>query len=188
VSSRRRTLRPSLRSLARRWWPVAFWLAVIRLESTDFASAAHTSGLLHQIATAIFGPLDPTVVDAVNTILRKSGHFVGYAILSLFVFRALKYTQRDRLRLVLQRRWGIFFRDLWRWDWAGIAVLFTFTTAALDEMHQASLASRTGQWQDVALDTAGAIGMQFLLYARAQHTMSVQRKHGNDVHDVPLHH
>ena len=136
----------------------------------------------------MFGPIDPTIVDATNTILRKSGHFVGYAILSLLVFRALKYTQRDRLRLALQRRWGIFLRDLWRWDWAVIAVLFTFITAALDEMHQATLASRIGRWQDVALDTAGAIAMQFLLYARAAHTMTLQRKHGVDAHDAVPHH
>jgi len=161
---------------------------VIRLESTDFASSARTSGLLHQIAVAIFGHIDPTVVEAANTIVRKSGHFVGYAILSLLVFRALKYTQHDRLRLVLHRRWGMFFRDLWRWEWAVTAVLFTFTTAALDEIHQASLASRTGQWQDVALDTAGAIAMQLLLYARAAHTMSLQRKHAAEGHDPDLHH
>jgi VanZ family protein len=190
VSSNRRsrTLKPTPRSLAHRWWPVAFWLAVIRLESTDFASAANTKGVLHRIAVAIFGTIDPTVVDAVNTILRKSGHFVGYAILSLLVFRALKYTQRDRLRLVLHRRWGIFFRDLWQWNWAVIAVLFTFITAALDEIHQASLASRTGQWQDVALDTAGAIAMQFLLYARAAHAVNLQRKHGTEIHEASPHH
>ena len=89
-----------------------------------------------------------------NAILRKSGHFVGYAILSVLVFMALKYTHRDRLRPVLQRRWGMFFRDLWRWDWAMIAILLPLVTASLDEIHQASLPSRTGRWQDVALDTA----------------------------------
>ena len=162
--------------LLRRWWPVGLWLVVLRLESTDFASSTNTLGLLFRISTKTFGRIDPAVLMVLNAVLRKSGHFIGYAILSLLVFRALKYTQRDRLRLVLQRRWGIFFRDLWHWDWAMIAVLFTFTAAALDELHQATLASRTGSWHDVALDTAGAIAMQFLLYARASHAMSLQRK------------
>jgi len=161
--------------LLRRWWPVALWLVVLRLESTDFASSTNTFGVLSRVSTAIFGRTDPAILTVLNAVLRKSGHFVGYAILSLLVFRALKYTQRDRLRLVLQRRWGIFFRDLWRWDWALIAVLFTFTAAALDELHQATLASRSGSWHDVALDTAGAIAMQLLLYARAAHTMHLQR-------------
>jgi VanZ family protein len=85
-------------------------------------------------------------------------------------------THRGRLRLVLQRRWGIFFRDLWQRDWALIAVLFSLVTASLDELHQASLASRTGRWQDVAIDTAGALLVQWVLYARATHEMSVQRE------------
>jgi len=161
--------------LLRRWWPVGLWLFVLRLESTDYAASSNTLGLMYGISRAIFGGIDPTVLAVLNEVLRKSGHFMGYAILSFLVFRALKYTQRDRLRLVLQRRWGIFFRDLWRWDWALIAVLFTFTAAALDELHQATLASRSGSWHDVALDTAGAIAMQLLLYARAAHTMHLQR-------------
>ena len=162
--------------LVRRWWPVAAWLVVLRLESTDLASSSNTFGLLYRITTAVFGRVDPQILLTLNGFLRKSGHFIGYAILSLLVFRALKHTQRDRLRLVLQRRWGLFFRDLWRPDWAGIAVVFTMVAAALDELHQATLASRSGRWQDVALDTAGAMAMQLLLYARAAHTMRLQRR------------
>lgn len=162
--------------LVHRWWPVAVWLVVLRLESTNYASSTSTFGLVYGLAIAIFGRVDPQVLLALNGVLRKSGHFIGYAILSLLVFRALKYTQHDRLRLVLQRRWGLFFRDLWRPDWSGIAVLLTLVAAALDELHQATLASRSGRWQDVALDTAGAMAMQLLLYARAVYSMSVQRK------------
>jgi VanZ family protein len=162
--------------VVRRWWPVAVWLVVLRLESSDFASSTHTLGLLYKIATAIFGRIDPQILLTLNTVARKSGHFIGYGILSLLVFRALKYTRRDQLRLVLQRRWGIFFRDLWQFNWAVIAVLFTIVAASLDELHQAGLPSRSGRWQDVALDTAGAIAMQLLLYARASHAITLQRK------------
>lgn len=172
---RHRSLKPTSRDLAANWWPVAVWLVVIRLESTDYASSTNTFGLLYSITTAIFGRIDPDVLLTVNSILRKSGHFIGYAILSLLVFRALKYTHRGRLRLVLQRRWGIFFRDLWQREWAVIAVLFTIVSASFDELHQTTLASRTGRWQDVAIDTAGALLMQWVLYARAMHQMTVQR-------------
>lgn len=174
--NRRRTVKPAIRSLALRWWPVAAWLVILRLESTDYASSRNTFGVLFRVTTAIFGNIDPVLLQTLNAVLRKSGHFIGYAILSLLVFRALKYTQRDRLRLILQRRWGLFFRDLWQRDWAVIAVLFTVVVASLDELHQAAMASRTGDWKDVALDTSGAIAMQLLLYARASHTMTLQRK------------
>lgn len=158
------------------------WLVIIRLESTDYASSTTTFGLLYKIATAIIGPIDPGVLLAINSILRKSGHFLGYAILSWLVFQALKMTHRGRLRLVLQRRWGIFFRDLWQREWALIAVLFTVVTASLDELHQATLASRTGTWHDVAIDTAGALLMQWVLYARAAHAMNMQRELGASKH------
>lgn len=155
---------------------MAVWLVVLRIESSDFASSNNTFGLLRRVATAIFWQIDPSVIETINAVLRKSGHFIGYGILSLLVFRALKYTHKDRLRLALQRRWGIFLRDLWRRDWALIAVLFTVVAASLDEFHQAFIPSRTGRWQDVALDTAGAVAMQLLLYARASHAINLQRK------------
>lgn len=161
---------------------MAVWLVVIRLESTDYASSTNTFGILYRIAVAIFGRIDPNVLLAINSILRKSGHFIGYAILSLLVFRALKYNHRGRLKLTLQRRWGIFFRDLWHREWAMIAVLFTVVTASFDELHQSTLASRSGRWQDVALDTAGAVLMQAVLYARASHEMNLQRERAASKH------
>jgi VanZ family protein len=156
---------------------VAVWLVVIRLESTDYASSTTTFGILYRITVAIFGPINPSVLMTLNSIARKSGHFIGYAILSWLVFLALKYTHRDRLKPMLQRRWGTFFRDIWQLDWAVIGVLFSLITAAFDEIHQTSLASRSGRWQDVMIDTTGALVMQLLLYSRASHAMSLQRKH-----------
>ncbi len=173
-------LRPSFKVLARNWWPVAVWLAIIRLESTDYASSTATFGLLYKVFTMIFGRVDPRLLLVMNEVLRKSGHFIGYAILSLLVFLALKHTHRDRLKPVLQRTWGTFFRDTWQFDWAATGVLFALITASLDEIHQTFLPSRTGRWQDVAIDTTGALVMQLLLYARAAHAMSHRRQNPVD--------
>jgi VanZ family protein len=188
VSSKpgRESLTPTFRDLFRHWWPVGVWLVVIRLESTDYASANNTFGILYRLSRAVFGEASLHVILLLNSILRKSGHFIGYAALSLLVFLALKYSHRDRLKPVLQRRWGTFFRDFWQFDWALTAVLFTVLTASLDEIHQSFLPSRTGQWQDVALDTAGALLMQLLLYARAVHSMSLQRKHAVEEREPTL--
>jgi VanZ family protein len=156
------------------------------MESTDYASSANTFGLLYQLCTAVFGHINPRVLSELNEILRKCGHFSGYAILSWFVFLALKRTQRDRLRPYLPRRWGSLFRDIWRSDWALIAVLFTLIAASLDEIHQTFIPSRTGRWQDIAIDTAGAVLMQLLLYAWATHTISVNRQHSTEESAVSL--
>jgi VanZ family protein len=157
---------------------VAVWLVVLRLESTDYASSTNTLSLLHRIAFAIFGPINPSVLEIWNTLLRKCGHLVGYGILGWLVFRALRLSQFKRLRLLLHRRLGIFFRDLWRWDWAMIAVLFTAVAASFDELHQTQLASRTGSWHDVALDTAGAMAAMVVVYFGARYRLEhpVRRK------------
>ena len=170
------SLYPSFRSLFHNWWPVAVWLVVIRLESTDYASSANTFGLLYKIVVAIFGPVNPTVLLTLNSVARKSGHFIGYAILSWLVFLAMKYTHRDRLRPLLQRRWGTFFHDIWQLDWAVIAVLLSLVTAAFDEIHQTGIPSRTGRWQDVMIDTTGAIIAQLLLYSRAADAIKLSRR------------
>ncbi len=164
--------KPSLTLLARNWWPVAVWLGIIRMESTEYASASNTFTLLYKASTMIFGRVDPRLIFAVDEVGRKCGHFIGYAILSALVFLALKHTYRDRWEPVVQRTWGIFLRDIWRIDWAVIAVAVTIVTASLDEIHQTFLASRTGRWQDIVIDTSGALITQLLIYALSARALS----------------
>jgi len=175
-----------LRLLAKNWWPVAVWLVIISLESTNYASARNTFGLLYQVWTMLFGRVDLQLIAVMDTVLRKCGHFIGYAILSGLVFRALKGTQRDRLKFVVQRTWGTHFRDVWQFEWAIIAVLMTVVIASLDEIHQTFLDSRTGRWQDVAIDTSGALLMQVLIYALTVHAM--RRQQTNNVDEPELSH
>lgn len=157
-------LAPSRRSLVRNWWPVVFWLAVIRAESTDTASSDRTGALLQKLFAMLAPRVAPSFIEQLNAVLRKTGHFLGYAILSALVLFALRNTNRDRLCKLRQRPWGIYLRDRWRPDWAFLAVLLTIVTAAFDEIHQSFIPSRTGRWQDVVLDTGGALVMQGLLY------------------------
>ena len=173
-----------LKLLAKNWWPVGVWLVIISLESTNYASARNTFGLLYQVWTMLFGRVDLQLIVVMDTVLRKCGHFIGYAILSGLVFRALKGTQRDRLKLVVQRTWGTHFRDLWQFEWAVIAVLMTIVIASADEIHQTFLDSRTGRWQDVAIDTSGALLMQVLIYALTVH--ATRRQPTNTVDEPEL--
>jgi VanZ family protein len=167
--------------LLRNWWPVLVWLGVLRLESTDIASSSNTSILLYQASLLVFGRVNFAVISVVNEVMRKTGHFAGYGILGALVFVALRNTHRDR-RLdrglaineasgssalgseAGDRNWGSSFVDLWQSRWAVAGILFTALVAAADEIHQTFLPSRTGRWQDVVLDTCGAIVAQILLY------------------------
>jgi VanZ family protein len=163
-SKRDRLLKPSFRALAHRWWPVLIWLGVIRLESTDFASANNTSSVLYTVIAAVVPHVDESLVSRLDEILRKTGHFAGYGILSVLVFLALKNTNHDWLRLLLRRPWGICWRDFWRWDWVLLGMLVTVVIAVADEIHQSFIPSRTGAWQDVVLDSCGAAVLQATIY------------------------
>ena len=175
-------LAPSRSSLFRNWWPVVFWLGVIRAESTDTASSANTGALLYKVITTVAPHASPSLVEQLNAVLRKTGHFLGYAILSALVLLALRLTNRDRLRPLLQRAWGTRLHDYWRWEWAVLGIVLTAYTAALDEFHQTFIPSRTGRWQDVVLDTGGAIAMQVVLYLMAAHS---SRKHAPELQPEP---
>ncbi len=177
-------LKPSFRKLAHRWWPVLVWLGVIRLESTDFASAGNTTTLLYTVIAAVAPQVDESFVSQLDEILRKTGHFAGYGILSVLVFLALKNTNYDRLRSVLPRPWGTYWRDFWRWDWVLLGMLVTVVTAAADELHQSFIPSRTGRWQDVVLDSCGAMVLQVIVYFLSRRAFKQRRE--RVAHDTEL--
>jgi VanZ family protein len=161
------SLKHTGRSLFRNWWPAVAWVCVILTESTDMASSRNTDGLLYKVISTVAPRIDPAFVELLNEVLRKTGHFLGYGVLSVLVFFALKNTNRDRLRRLLQRPWGIYLRDLWRLEWSFIAVMSALGMATYDEIHQTFIPSRTGRWQDVVIDTSGAIAMQVVVYLLA---------------------
>jgi VanZ family protein len=140
------------------------WLGVIRMESTDMASAHNTTNLLYSVLSFAAPHIDPKIVERLDEVLRKSGHFLGYGILGALVFFALRNTNRDRLRPLLRRPWGIYLRDWWRAEWVLIGMLATIVTASYDEIHQTFIPSRTGRWQDVVLDSCGAAVIQVVIY------------------------
>lgn len=161
-------MKPSLGTIARNWWPVAVWLGVIRLESTGMASSRNTFHLLYQTLSFFFGRVNYQLVAEMDHVLRKSGHFIGYAVLSGLTFLALRNTHRDGILSSLKPIWGRTLGDLWRMEWSLIAITLTVVTASLDEIHQTFLPFRTGRWQDVVLDTSGAFVLQLLIYFACQ--------------------
>ncbi len=169
-------LRPSLQTCTKNWWPAVVWLGILRLESTDFASSAHTSGLLYAALSLVAPHINGQLVQEINEVLRKTGHFVGYGILGALVFYALRYTNRDWLASLLPRNWGMYLHDFWRMEWAMLGVAMAVIAASLDEIHQSFLPSRTGRWQDVVLDTCGAAVLQIVIYFFSVRALNRNRK------------
>jgi VanZ family protein len=129
------------------WLPVVVMAIIIRIESTDTFSAAHTSSWIRPIVERIVGGMSDARWEAVHHYMRKTGHFCGYGTLCLTFLRAWL--------LVLG---GItdLGRAAWRWRACFTAILCTAVVASLDEIHQSFIPSRTGTVQDVVLDSTGA--------------------------------
>jgi len=135
------------------------------LESTNLGSSEHTFSLLYPLFHYLFG-VTHARYEVWNHAMRKTGHCVGYSVLTLLLFRAWRATVPVP-RLV---RWAL--------PWATISFLMTALVASLDEWHQSYLPSRTGRWQDVVLDSCAALTAQVILWVilrrRPQPTQAIQ--------------
>lgn len=154
------------RMLASAWLPVVFCMGVIATESTAMFGADHTTGPLRQLCEFFLGPISEGVWSNVHFMIRKTGHFMGYGILSAAWFRAFRMT------------WPLKDYPLRNWlPSHGLALLGTLLVASSDEIHQSFLPNRTGTFHDVMTDCSGAIVMQLAiwLWIRARATESVRK-------------
>jgi VanZ family protein len=126
---------------------------MIVLESTATMSASNTSQWLYPLWVKLFGPISSAHWDQVHHLIRKTGHFVGYGVVSLAFF----YSWRQTLHRMAVKHW-----TLWRRA-SVLAVLCTLLIASLDEFHQSFLPSRTASPVDVGIDLCGAIAFQLIL-------------------------
>jgi VanZ family protein len=146
---------PHRKDILKTWFAAGLWLVVIAIESTPYLSADNTSKFLYPILHFLLG-LNWEQFVVWHHYIRKTGHFVGYFILSVLLFRAWKSTLR--------------LPAVWALRWSAIAFFLSATVASLDEWHQTFLPSRTGLFSDVVLDSSAALTAQIVifLYLRAK--------------------
>ncbi len=142
-------LTASRSNLLRAWWPATVWIGLICCESTDYFSSDRTSSMLYSLVTKLFGPVNIDEFFIVHHYLRKTGHVIGYGILSLLLLRGFRATLGSTRALLLRA--------------ALLSWLGTLFVAAMDEWHQSFIPSRTGTPWDVLLDSTA--GLMFLLVA-----------------------
>jgi VanZ family protein len=139
------------------WLPVLACLLLLAVESTPYLGADHTSAPLRRIAESLFGYDACVHWNPIHCLIRKTGHFLGFAFFSLACFHpfwmAFQGTASPRLRQLRAH---------------GLAILAAFLAASADELHQCFLPNRTGLFSDVLLDTCGAAAMCFLLFLAMQ--------------------
>ncbi len=133
------------------WIAAGLWLGIIITESSNLGGSNNTSRILYPIFHFLFG-MGPVQFTPWHAVLRKTGHFVGYFILSLLFFRAWRAT------LPQPRVKG------WWLTWARIAWMMTTLVACLDEWHQAYIPGRGSSVHDVLLDSSAALVAQIILW------------------------
>ena len=129
------------RRIALAWTLVAGWGALIWTLGGDSFSFADTNDAIIPWLDWLTGNLDYRTRYRIYVGIRKSAHFVEYAILALLTFRAA----------LLAARKTHFATAGW------VALFLVATLASADEARQAFSPVRTGSPYDVLLDIAGGL-------------------------------
>jgi len=106
--------------------------------STEAGSFEQTSRFIGPLLKWLFPAIDPEMLNAIHFGIRKTGHFVQYAILAALLWPACA------------RRWVP-------------VVAISVAYAALDELHQSFVPSRQGSVADVLIDASGAVAAVLVL-------------------------
>jgi VanZ family protein len=144
-------LTPEQKEMLKVWIAAGLWLVVIGIESTAWLSAENTGRILYPILHFLFG-ITRAQFPFWHMVIRKTGHFVGYFILSVLLFRAWRMT----LRVEGAMRWTM--------RWAASAFFMTALVASLDEWHQSFIPTRTARVTDVLLDSFAALVAQLVIF------------------------
>lgn len=149
---------------------------------SPFAASDHTSRIVIPVLHWLMPRLDFSQLSEIHEVLRKVGHFIGYGLMSYFLFRAIRGTyhvyrgtENMLSRAYLRKRAPLALGDSWRSSWAFLAVLGTSFVATCDELHQMTLKNRSGSWKDVLLDTIGGLIFQLVIFVLIMMRARVRR-------------
>ena len=131
----------------RAWWPALVWAVVIFIMSTDSFSAQHTASVFWPIVRWFKPNVTVHQFEIIHHYIRKTAHFSEYFVFCMLLYRALRGA-----------------RIGWRWTWGVTALFIAFGYSALDEIHQAFVASREARISDSLLDSVGAFFAFAILY------------------------
>src|SRR5581483_5267727 len=135
------------------------WMGIMFVLSTDVGSMSHTNSVFLPVIK-FFAP-EISRRNLVTTLVgvRKFGHIMEYAILSVLWFYAFNQG-----------------KTIWSWRPALGALIVCLIYAGLDEFHQSFVQSRTASIYDVGWDGIGTVLGQvaWLSRLRSAHSMKVK--------------
>lgn len=124
------------------WFWVLCWGGTIWTLGGDSFSFPQTTDTIMPWLDWLTGDLDWRTRYRILVAIRKSAHFIEYAILALLTFRAALLSAARRTRFVTA-------------GWVAIFIVTSLATA--DEARQAFSPVRTGSPYDILIDVAGGL-------------------------------
>jgi VanZ family protein len=117
-------------------------MVVIFGASTNLGAPSNTSHFFRPLLHWLFPSSTEKQFDLIHHVVRKTAHFVEYAVLGVLVWRAVHF----------DRAFGSYSprRQFW------FALLCCMFFASTDEFHQKFVPTREPAVQDVLLDTCGS--------------------------------
>ena len=131
------------------WLPVAAWMLLIFIGSTDLLSSQHTSRFIGPLLRWLIPGISEASLERAHLIVRKCGHVTEYGVLAWLLWRARRKPAMNPPRP-------------WLWAEAAFALCVAAAYAGTDEIHQSFSPSRYASVEDVLIDTLGA-GVGLLL-------------------------
>jgi len=131
-----------MKSFLKYWLPVLIWLCVIFVGSTDVLSAEQTSRFVEPFLRWLKPDISSETLAQIHFFARKLGHIFEYALLAIFLWRALRSGANLRVKI------SILVVVVWF-----VCAIF----AATDEFHQSFIPSRTASPNDVVIDIFGVV-------------------------------
>jgi VanZ family protein len=122
------------------WLPLVLWMLVIFCASTKMGSPQYTSRFIGPLVHWLVPDISKESMARVHYCVRKTSHFVEYAILGILLLRALRgenFVTSASREIIL-------------------VILLCALYAASDELHQEFVRGREASVADVALDASGA--------------------------------
>lgn len=135
------------------------WMGIIFVFSTNVGSMSSTQSVFVPIIKFFAPEISRRDLVILLVGIRKIGHVVEYAILSLLWFHAFNQGKKE-------------------WSWRPVlgAIGISLVYAAVDEFHQSFVQSRTASLSDVGLDGLGAVLGQAIWPSRLKRLRSVKAK------------
>jgi VanZ family protein len=123
------------------WLPLVLWMALIFSASTGLGRPENTSRFIVPILRWLDPNMPEERIEKIHYAVRKTAHFVEYAVLGLLLWRFVYYNPA----LGTAQHWSF-----------ALALLLAALYASSDEFHQSFVAGRHASVYDVMLDTTGA--------------------------------